>query len=326
MPILYQIIVREWRKNRKNMSANIVLQQMGVIVILVAIGIFLFKKDIVDNTTSRKLSVIVVDICNPALILASILSGNLNASHKDLLISMGLGAVFYIGLVVMGFLLPFLLGAPKDVRRFFNVMTVYTNVGFIGIPVARAILPEKAILCVIICNIMYALLFYTHGITVLSGGKEKADLRKVLSPGTVMAVISLLVCWFDITPPPIIASSVTHIGNTTVFLSMVLLGVSIARSDILKGFKNLRIWGYILIRMIILPVAMFFVLRAIGCEGMMVLGFCLMACMPVGNLPLIQSEKMGEDTSLLSAAITVSTIVSMISITVLMIMFTSLLG
>ena len=307
------------------MSAVVVLQQMGVIIILVAIGIYLYKKKVVDDTVSQRISVIVMDICNPALILASILSGNVKASHEDLIESLILGVVFYIFLVLFGFLLPVILRVEKDKARFYNLMVVYTNVGFIGIPVARAILPEKAILYVIVCNVMYSLLFYTHGITVLSGGKEKMNLKKVLSPGTIMAVLSLLVCWFRISPPPIIKSSITYIGNATVFLSMTLLGVSIARSNIEKGFKNKRLWGYIIIRMIMLPVLMFFILRAIKCENLMILGFCLMAAMPVGNLPLIQSEKMGEDTELLSGAITVSTMVSMLTITVLMIVFTSIL-
>lgn len=307
------------------MSTLVVLQQMGVIVILVAIGVYLYKKEVVDNTVSQRISVIVMDICNPALILASILSGNVTASHRDLIIAMILGAIFYFGLVILGMLLPLILRVEKAKRRFYNLMTVYTNVGFIGIPVARAILPENAILYVIVCNVMYSLLFYTHGITVLSNGKEKMNLKKVLSPGTIMAIVALVVCWFKFAPPPIIANSISYIGNATVFLSMLLLGVSIARSDITRGFKEVRIWAYIVIRMVLLPIAMFFILRGIGCEPITVLGFCLMACMPVGNLPLIQSEKMGEDTTLLSSAITVTTIMSMSTITALMILFTAIM-
>ena len=305
------------------MSTAVVLQQMGVIVILVAIGIYLYKRKVVDNTVSQRISVIVMDICNPALILASILSGNVTAGHKELIMAVILGAVFYLGLVVMGMILPIILRVEKDKRRFYNLMTVYTNVGFIGIPVARAILPDDAILYVIVCNVMYSLLFYTHGITILSHGKEKMNIKKIFSPGTIMAVLSLLVCWFKVTPPPIISSSISYIGNATVFLSMVLLGVSIARSDVGKGFKDIRIWGYIFIRLIILPVVMFFILRALGCDKIAVLGFCLMAAMPVGNLPLIQSEKIGEDTEILSKAITVTTVASIFIITILMMFFTS---
>ena len=72
-------------------------------------------------------------------------------------------------------------------------MTVYTNIGFIGIPVTKALLPEKAMLYVVICNVIYALLFYTHGITILSEGREKLNLKKIISPGTIMAIISLII-------------------------------------------------------------------------------------------------------------------------------------
>ena len=200
------------------MSTSVVLQQMGVITILVAIGIILYKKKIVDDYTSPKLSAIVMDVCNPALILASLLSGNITATHKDLLVALLLGFLFYMGLVVLGFIFPFIVRADKDTSRFYNVMTVYTNVGFIGIPVARAILPDNAILYVIVCNVMYSLLFYTHGIVILSNGKEKMNIKKIFSPGTIMAILSLLVFWFGVNLPPIVSNSISFIGNATVFL------------------------------------------------------------------------------------------------------------
>ena len=306
------------------MRTYIVLQQMGVIVILVAIGILLYKRKIVDNTVSPKISAIVMDICNPALIMASILSGNIEASHSDLAEAMVLGFAFYAGLVILGIILPLVLRVKKDKRRFYNLMTVYTNVGFIGIPLAKTILPEKAIIYVIVCNVMYSLLFYTHGITVLSDGREKINTKKIFSPGTVMAILALAVCWFNVSLPPIIANSISYVGNATVFLSMMLLGVAIARSDMTKGFKEIRVWGYIIIRMIIVPVAIFFALSATGFEPVTILGLCLMAMMPVGNLPLIQSEKMGEDTEILSGAITVTTIMSVFTIPLLMILFTNI--
>jgi predicted permease len=305
------------------MDQGIVIQQMGMIVILVAIGFYLYKRKIVDDRMSQKLSVIVIDICNPAMILSSMLSGQINVSHKELLIALGIGAAFYLLLVLLGFAIPRLLRLEKDKRRFYNMMTVYTNVGFIGLPVARTILPEDAMVYVVVCNVMYALLFYTHGVSVLSSGKEKINLKKVLSPGTIAAVLGLLVCWFRFTPPTIITSTVGYIGNATVFLSMSLLGISIARSNVGKGLKDIRLWIFVVLRLILLPFAVFFTLRALGMDPMLVLGFSLMAMMPVGNLPLIQAEKTGEETETLSNGITITTLVSMVSITVLMMLFMS---
>ena len=322
---------------------------MGVICILVAIGIYLQKKNVIDNLTSKKLSAIVVDVCNPALIMASILSGNLTATHADLLTAIALGAAFYALLIVLGFIIPRLLRAEPDKRRFYHLMTVYTNTGFLGIPVAKAILPANAILYVIVINVFYSLLFYTHGVTVLGHGRSSSGntnssqdqatdkssvasssdktartgsatghaLLRILSPGTVMAILSLVVFWYNVTLPPILANTIEYIGNSTVFLSMTLLGVSIARSNLVSAVKDLRIWGYVFLRMLLVPVGIVFVMHALGFDPVATLAMCLMASVPVGNLPMIQAEKIGEDPTILSSGVAVTTVVSIATITIL---------
>ena len=345
------------------MSLSVILQQMGVICILVAIGFALQKKNVIDALTSKKLSAIVVDVCNPALIMASILSGNLTATHADLLTAIALGAAFYALLIVLGFLIPRILRAEPDKRRFYHLMTVYTNTGFLGIPVAKAILPANAILYVIVINVFYSLLFYTHGVTVLGRGKTVAAnlttsdpatasrdrnnaadqttagtassglaalgaaLKRIFSPGTIMAVLSLVVFWYNVTLPPILANTIEYVGNATVFLSMTLLGVSIARSNVMASVKDVRIWGYVFLRMLLVPVSIVLVMHALKFDPVATLAMCLMAAVPVGNLPMIQAEKIGEDTTILSSAIAVTTAVSIGTITILTSVFSGwLLG
>ncbi|MBP5282077.1 MAG: AEC family transporter [Lachnospiraceae bacterium] len=323
------------------MSLSIILQQMGVIIILVAIGFGLQKKGTIDALTSKKLSAIVVDVCNPALIMASILSGNLTATHQDLLVAIALGAAFYTLLIFLGFLIPRILRVQPDKRRFYHLMTVYTNTGFLGIPVAKAILPANAILYVIVINVFYSLLFYTHGVTVLGRGKNPENagdtasakssaspfhaIRRILSPGTVMAILSLVVFWYNVTLPPILANTIEYVGNATVFLSMTLLGVSIARSNLLASVKDVRIWAYVVLRMLLVPVGIVFLMRGLGFDPVATLAMCLMAAVPVGNLPMIQAEKIGEDTSILSSAIAVTTAVSVGTITILISVFSGML-
>lgn len=317
------------------MSLSVILQQMGVICILTAIGFMLHKKGVVDDLTSKKISAIVVDVCNPALILSSILSGNLTATHRDLLTALALGIAFYALLILLGFLIPRILRVAPGERRFYNLMTVYTNTGFLGIPVARAILPPNAILYVIVINVIYSLLFYTHGLTILGNGKtgsvgqtnprEKLlkRLRHVINPGTIMAILSLVVFWYGITLPPILANTIEYVGGATIFLSMTLLGVSIARSHLSESVKDPRIWAYILLRMILVPVGIVFVMHALGFDSTSTLAMCLMAAVPVGNLPMIQAEKIGEDTKILSCAIAATTVISIGTITILTSVFSA---
>ena len=107
---------------------------------------------------------------------------------------------------------------------------------------------------------------------------------------------------------------------------MTLLGVFIARSNLMEAAKNIRVWGYIAVRMFLLPVCIVFVMNFLHFDPIATLTMCLMAAMPVGNLPMIQAEKIGEDTKLLSSAIAITTVVSIGSITILMSVFSVLLG
>ncbi|MBO4882201.1 MAG: AEC family transporter [Lachnospiraceae bacterium] len=300
------------------MGAITVLKQMTMIAVLVAIGFLLQKKKVLDKNSTPVISRIVVDICNPALIVSTILTGNITVTHEEFLKGVGVSACVYLLFILVGYIIPHLIRVPKDERKFYTIMSIYGNVGFLGIPVAKAILPENAMLYVIICNVFYCLLFYTHGVTALSSGKEKMNPKKLLSPGVLMSILALVIFWFDLKLPEVVVKTVDYIGCPTVFLSMILLGASVARSNIAKEMKSLPLWLYIAVRMVLVPVATVLVLKGIGASEDMVRTFCLMCAVPVGNLPMIQAEKTGERTDVLSRGIIVTTVFSFLSITVLM--------
>lgn len=291
---------------------------MSVIAILVGIGIWLQKRDVLNDKSTPFLSRIVVDICNPALIVSSIVSGNISVSHQDFLNGVGISAAVYFLFILLGYIVPHIVRVPKDERKFYTLMSIYGNVGFLGIPVARAILPENCMLYVIICNVFYCLLFYTHGVVTLSSGKEKMNLKKIFSPGVLMSLFALVIFWFDLKLPDVITGTIQYIGNPTVFLSMILLGAAVGRSRFFEAVKDLKLWIFILIRHVAVPVAVVILLGALQVQEEMIRTFCLMCAVPVGNLPMIQAEKTGERTDVLSKGIIVTTVFSFFSITILM--------
>ena len=133
-----------------------------------------------------------------------------------------------------------------------------------------------------------------------------------------MSILALVIFWFDIKFPDVIVKTVDYIGSPTVFLSMVLLGASVARSNFLKDMKDAKLWIFILVRLVCVPALAVLVLKGIGVAYEMVRTFCLMCAVPVGNLPMIQAEKIGERTDILSRGIIVTTVFSFISITAFM--------
>jgi predicted permease len=77
--------------------------------------------------------------------------------------------------------------------------------------------------------------------------------------------------------------------------------------------------------MIILPIIVVIIMKGMSFDKTAILGMCLMAAVPVGNLPMIQAEKKGMDTSVLASAIAVTTVVSVVTITVLIAVATAVL-
>ena len=298
------------------METIVILQQMAVIACLVLIGYGTYKKKVIDNRFCRQLYVLIVDFTNPALMISAVLSGEITASRKDVLTALLIAAVLYAILCVLGATVPRFLGVEQEDRRFYHLLTVYTNTGFIGIPLATAILPENAMIYVIVFNIMFSIYMYTHGVLVLGG--EGIQLKKLISPGTIAAIAALLIYWFRIPVPDMPANFVHYLGNSTTFLTMIMLGASIAQQSIIACFKDKVVWRYIIYRMLLLPAVLILALKAMHLNPDMILAYCLMLALPAANMPLILAEKEGYPTATLSKVILTTTLVSFFTITCLL--------
>ena len=300
------------------MSSVIILEQMLVIAVIVGIGFFLGKNKIIGDDVSKSMSVMVLDICSPALGISSIISSDITVGHMQMIRALGISVIMYVFLCFFGLLLPKILLVPYDKQKFYNAMTVYTNIGFMGIPLSKAILSDEAVVYVVICNVIFCLFFYTHGVCLIGTGDEGFSLKKIISPGTVSALFTMCICWFEISVPDALSSLFSYLGGATVFLSMSMVGASLARADLLGGLKNLRLWSYVLVRMVAFPVIIGFILKFTGSDEKIISAFVLMCSMPVANLPMIQAQKAGIETDTLSNAIVVTTLISFVSVTVVM--------
>ena len=299
------------------MSTIILLQQMAVIAVMMMIGFYLRKSSRIDGRFTKQLSFIIANITNPALMISA--AGNQDAftSRGELLNGLLLAAGLYAVLCVLGFALPVVLRIPAEDRKFYNMMTVYTNTGFMGIPLAQVILPEKAMIYVIIVNAMFSIYIYTHGVIVL-GGREQVSLKKLLSPGFLGAVAAVAIRWFGITLPLIPANIADYLGNSTTFLAMMLLGSSVAKLSLKESLLDRSMWLYLPGRMLVIPAVITIALRAGGADPYLTMAFCLMVAMPAGNLSLILAEKEGYPTEILARGIMMTTLVSFFTVTLLL--------
>ena len=301
------------------MSTLIVFRQMLVIMLLIAVGYGFYKKRWITDAGSRSISFLVVNVTNPAVAISSAFSEQAEISHEDLLLALLVACIIYAVLILLGKLLPVLIGVKKPQRRFYEMLCVYSNVGFMGIPLVSAILGTEAVLYVTLMIIVFNILFYTHGYACMLSGTEglswHVSWKSFLNAGTVSGVIAILLFWFGFHLPAVVEETITYAGRATTFLAMVVLGVSLAKRSVRSILKEKRLILFWAIRYLAFPILAALVISSALSGSLMGTTFAILMAMPAANMPLMLAEQYGLETDILSAGAFLTTVTSILTVT-----------
>lgn len=312
----YENIKRNHQEKDK-MTFFTVFFQMLALLLIIGAGYFAAKKGMYDAHTNNRMSEMIVNIFNPLLVLASAANSVGQISMKAMklagLVAVGMFAAFILAGMALS---PFL---EKDLqqRKIFQLMFVFSNVGFIGIPVISSIFGTQYVVYVSEFMLVYTLVFYTYGIALMEGRFSVASLRAAINPGTVCGLLALAVIIFEVRLPDFLNTAVSYLGNVTSPMALMAVGFALAESDLKKIFGQPRLYVFSVLKLLALPVALLPLLRLVLGDTEL-LGVCMvMFGMPVGNMPLILGNQRGMDVSACSAAIILSTALCVVTVPVL---------
>ena len=293
----------------------VLLKQMVVLALVMLIGFFLAKKDVLDKSTSKKLSWIVVNVCNPALMINAALSKD-RLEESVLLKTVIIAAVFYAFLLIFGAFLPGILRDKGN--RVYSLMIVFGNVGFMGYPLLQAMYGSTAVLLASIFNLFYGILMYTYGVMVISGQKlSPKNLKMLLNSGIIAGILELIIYLNNISFPSFLGDTIEMVSGLTAPLSMMVIGATFVDLSLKKLVKDVRIMLFTLIRMIILPLLMFPVFNYF-IDDEVLLGVCLvMAAVPVGSMNVMMAQQYGGDVETSSKGVAITTVLSVITMPLL---------
>ena len=145
----------------------VMLQQMIVMFLMMAVGYLCYRKQILTEEVSKKVSAIVVNVANPCMILSSALTDQ-QMQGKELVQTFAIVVMMYAFLLAMAQLLPRILCIQKESRGAYAAMTVFANIGFMGFPVLAAMYGNGALLYGAVFQIPFNILIYTYGVAVLT--------------------------------------------------------------------------------------------------------------------------------------------------------------
>ena len=118
-------------------------------------------------------------------------------------------------------------GRETEIERF---SAIYSNCGFMGIPLASAILGNEGVFYTTAFLSVFFCFAWTHGIMLLTGQHDrKALLKKLCSPTMIGIVIGLLLFFFRIPLPDLLGKTFGYVASMNTPMAMVASGISVAQ-------------------------------------------------------------------------------------------------
>ncbi len=165
-----------------------VLQQMVLFLLLILAGVAARKCGFITKDNEPKLTKIVVSIAYTALILSGVTGSGEHIRGHQIWEAVAVIAALLVLLFIAARLLPRILRYGREYYGIVNVMVIFTNIGFMGVPMIDGIYGKDAFICITLLLIPFNLLFYSYVIQTIRGGGEnphRFKFRDLLNPGMI---------------------------------------------------------------------------------------------------------------------------------------------
>ncbi len=298
------------------------IYQMFVLFMLMAVGIICRKTKLMNDSVSRGMSGIVVNIASPAFILSSGMNKDEYVEPYKLINCVIVAAVIYAGLILAAMVIPKILKIDRDHVGTYRVMTIFSNIGFMGFPIVSATYGSLGLLYASIFQFPFNLLIYTYGIQVLKpdvldedGTVQKTALwKKVVNVGGISVFAAITLYLLHVHVPEPIEDVITSLGNLTVPLSMMVIGYSLEGMKISDLLGDVKLMVFTIIKLIIIPIVGMLILRLFISDPIL-LGVCfVMIATPVGSMTAMLAQHYGGDEDTASRGVALSTLLSVATI------------
>lgn len=296
------------------MSIVPVVKQMITLSLLMLTGFFANRFGILGRDAQKWMSKLIINITCPALILSSVTTSQRLENNRMVLIIFGAAIAYYL-------ILPFLakgcvLAGPRNRRSEYTCMLIYSNLGFMGIPVANAVLGKEAILYISIFMAIFNISIFSYGIILLGGtGGGKLQFKKMINPGTVSAVAAVLLYLGSISIPTLLLEPITAMGNTTTPLAMMVIGASLANGKVRDLFTEKSMILFTVLRLLGLPLLAWGVCQILGVQDRLLAGaLILISGMPVASNTVMLCTELNRDGDYIAKGLLISTLASVVTI------------
>lgn len=307
----------------------LVAKQVAILFILVGAGAVCRKARLVDEFSVKGMVNVLIAVVTPALII-NCFQRPFNGS---MLAQFGIAFVIAAGMHVLLILLSrFTAKGSEKSLPVLRVATVFSNAGFMGIPLEYAILGADGVFYGIVYVAMFNLFMWTWGLVTMRGRSaagEGLKLREAfVNPGTVGLLIGFPLFLFSVTLPEVIGKPIALMSELNTPLAMLVIGYYLAGADLKSVIRSHQAHIASFVRLVVSPlilIAVFYPLRGSLSRPMM-LALTIAASAPVGAMVTMFASKFNRDVDLSVGLVSGTTILSILTMPPIIALAMTILG
>ena len=291
--------------------------QVAILYLIVLVGFICDKVKLFTEATARATVNLLLYIITPCIIIDAFLKMEYSpARAKKLFLALGLMFLLHIIAIVMN--LPFFRRKGGPYNPIYKYASIYGNVGFMAIPLAKAVLGATGVFYCSTGIIAFNVLTFTHGIRVMAGDQSKFDWKKlIVNPGVIGITVGLPLFLLNVEVPTIIAQPISLIAGLNTAVAMLIFGTYLANTDLKTMFTAKGIYLVALLKLIALPVSCILLFHAMGVKGPLLVACAISASVPSGNNTFMFSSKYGLDVGMASKTVALVSVFSILTMPVI---------
>ncbi|MFT8392139.1 MAG: AEC family transporter [Sporolactobacillus sp.] len=301
------------------------VQGILVILIMVGIGYGLAARGWFDEKSSRLIAKLVTQIALPAYMISTITANFTSHELLRLLPDLRFPILSMIILFGISFLFTRFLHISPKRSGLFKSMFCNSNTVFVGLPVNLALFGPKSLPYVLVYYMANTTFFWTLGVYLIQrdGNHQvhmtiKDTLAKIFSPPLLGFLVGLLLVLTHLEVPNFLMSDFRYIGDLTIPLSMLFIGIAIHQAGLRELSFNRDSYGILIGRFLAAPLLMILLVMPAPMPALMKAVFIIQSAMPVMTNAPVVSKMYHADSKYAAIMVTETTLLSLIAIPILM--------
>ena len=304
----------------------LIFSKVLVVFIYIGVGLIANRLKVLPEESVKHFISLVMGITVPCLVISSITGQDLNGDmYRNTILTLLLTTLV---LIVTAFATTFVSDRifPWKDQQDRNVLAsamTGCNAGFMGLPIASAVFGELVFYYLVIQNIANNLYLFVMSLAQLhhresekSSKSLSEKLKPLVNPTSVATIVSLIMLFAGIHLPEYAMDIVTTLGDITIPLSMILVGVQLGGADFKKLIADKTLLITSVMKLIAVPALALLILTPMPVDPVVKLTVLLGMCFPSAVIGVAVAAQENKNYQLMAEAVAITTLLSVITLPV----------